>query len=91
MLAPHSVKHTAASWHSKAAALSKEGGAEELQHPILVTDHDRVAGGVKYGEVHVFIRVRHHGTDVPLDLVEQPAPTGGGETRLPDQRGVASI
>ena len=34
-------------------------------------------------------RVRHHGTDVQLDLVEQPAPTGGGETRLPDQRGVA--
>ena len=42
-----------------------------------------------YAEVHVVIHVRHHGTDVPLDLVEQPAPTGGGETRLPDQRGVA--
>ena len=27
--------------------------------------------------------------DVPLCLVEQPAPIGGGETRLPDQRGVA--
>ena len=42
-----------------------------------------------YGEVHVFIRVRHHGTDVPLRLVEQPAPIGGGEIRLPDQRDVA--
>ena len=51
--------------------------------------HDRVAGGVWHGEVHVVIRMRQHGTDVPLDLVEQPAPIGGGETRLPDQRGVA--
>ena len=39
--------------------------------------------------MHVVIRVRHRGTDVPLDLVDQPAPIGGGETRLPDQRGVA--
>ena len=29
--------------------------------------------------------MRHHGTDVPLDLVEQPAPIGGGA----DQRSVA--
>ena len=29
----------------------KEGGAEELQHPILVGGGDRVAGGVWYGEV----------------------------------------
>ena len=36
-----------------------------------------------------YLRVRHHGTDVPLDLVEQPAPIDGGETRLPDQPGVA--
>ena len=68
----------------------KEGGAEELQHPILVSGHDRVAGGV-YGEVQVVIRVRHRGTDVPLDLVEQPAPIGGGETQLPDQRSVAPL
>ena len=27
--------------------------------------------------------------DVPLRLVEQPAPIGGGETGLPDQRSVA--
>ena len=41
------------------------------------------------GEVHVVTRVRHHRTDIPLIVVEQPAPTGGGETRLPDLRGVA--
>ena len=33
--------------------------------------------------------MRHHGTDVLLDLVEQPAPIGGGDTRHPDQGGVA--
>ena len=58
MLTPRSVEHIAASWHSKAAALSKKGGAEELQHPVLVSGGDRVAGGVWYGEVHVVIRVR---------------------------------
>ena len=89
MLTPRSVKHIAASWHSKAATVSKKVGAEEFQEFILVSGHDRVAGGVWCGEVHVVIRVRHHGTDVPLDFVEQPAPTGGGETRLPDPRGVA--
>ena len=67
----------------------KEGGAEELQHRILVSGRDRVASGVWYGEAQVVIRVKHHGTDVSLDLVEQPAPIGGGETRLPDRLGVA--
>ena len=42
----------------------------------------------QYGEVHVVIRVRHHEKDVSLDPIEQPA-IGGGETWLPDQRGVA--
>ena len=63
-----------------------KGGAEELQHPVFVSGHDRVAGGVWYGEVQDIIRVRHHGT---LDLIANPAPIGGGETRLPDQWGVA--
>ena len=66
MLTPRSVEHIAASWHSKTAALSNE-----LQHPFLVSGGDRVAGGVWCGEVHVVIRVRHHGIDVQLDLVEQ--------------------
>ena len=43
------------------------------------------------GEVHVVIRVRRHGTGVPLDLNEHPALIGGGETRLPDQWGVAPL
>ena len=30
-------------------------------------------------EVHFVIRVRHNETDVSLDLVEHPAPIGGGE------------
>ena len=67
----------------------KEGGAEELQHPVFVSGHDRVAGGVWCGEVHVVVRVRHHGTDASLDLIDQPAPIGGGETRLPDRWSVA--
>ena len=67
----------------------KEGGAEELQHPILVGGHNRVGGGVRYGEVQVVIRVRHQGTDVLLALVEEPAPVCGGETWFPDQRCVA--
>ena len=29
----------------------REGGAEGLQHPVLVSGGDRVAGGVWYGEV----------------------------------------
>ena len=36
----------------------KKGGAQEIQHPTFVSGHDRVAGGVWYGEVHVVIRVR---------------------------------
>ena len=88
MLTPRSVKHIAASRHSKAAALSKKN-YKRTPAPHPCQRHDTVAGGVWYGEVHVFIRVRHHGTDVPLDLIEQPAPIGGGEIRLPDQRDIA--
>ena len=49
----------------------KKRRCAETPAPIFVSGHDRVAGGVWYGEV----RVRHHGTDVPLNLpsvVEKP-------------------
>ena len=68
----------------------KKGGAQEIQHPIFLSGHGKVASGVRYGEVHVVIRVRHDGTDVSLNnLIKQPAPVDNGETRLPDQWGVA--
>ena len=51
-----SVEHIAASWHCKVVALSKKkGGAEELQHPILVSGGDRVAGGVWHGERYTLL------------------------------------
>ena len=60
----------------------KEGSAEELQHPVFVGGYDSVGGEVRYREVHIVIRMRYHGMEVPLDLIEIPVPIGGGETRF---------
>ena len=57
---PRSVKHIAEGGRNV-----KEGGAEELQHPVFVSGHVRIAGGMWTRVVHTVIRVRHHGTEVP--------------------------
>ena len=88
---PHRVKHIAASWHSKAGALSKNVVRRKLHDPPFIRLHHRVRRRMRHREVVVVARLRCHRSETPVRFCEYPTPVRSRKARLPRDERVAPI